>query len=67
MSVKSPCNSICELDPVTGLCFGCLRTSSEIERWSSCGETGKLEILKNCRKRREGGISKKEKQDFKPA
>jgi len=33
-SVPSPCVSICNMDPATGLCSGCLRTIDEIAGWS---------------------------------
>ncbi|TMH42521.1 MAG: DUF1289 domain-containing protein [Betaproteobacteria bacterium] len=26
-AVKSPCNNVCQLDPKSGLCIGCARTS----------------------------------------
>jgi len=32
-SVPSPCVSICNMDPATGLCSGCLRTIDEIAGW----------------------------------
>ena len=31
--VASPCTSVCFIDPVTGLCAGCLRTLDEIAGW----------------------------------
>ena len=27
--IISPCKSICKTDPITGLCYGCARTSSD--------------------------------------
>jgi predicted Fe-S protein YdhL (DUF1289 family) len=32
--VPSPCNSICAIDQVTGLCAGCFRTLDEVAMWS---------------------------------
>ena len=32
--VPSPCNSICTIDQVTGLCAGCFRTLDEVALWS---------------------------------
>jgi len=32
--VPSPCVSICEMSPDTGLCRGCFRTLDEIAAWS---------------------------------
>ena len=31
--VPSPCQQICEIDPDTGWCKGCLRTLDEIAGW----------------------------------
>jgi predicted Fe-S protein YdhL (DUF1289 family) len=31
----SPCVSICQMDPASGLCAGCLRSLQEIGAWSS--------------------------------
>ena len=29
----SPCISVCQIDPATGYCIGCLRTIDEIRDW----------------------------------
>jgi predicted Fe-S protein YdhL (DUF1289 family) len=29
----SPCVSVCQMDPMTGYCIGCLRTIDEIRDW----------------------------------
>jgi predicted Fe-S protein YdhL (DUF1289 family) len=34
IDVPSPCTNVCTIDPVTGLCVGCLRTLDEIALWS---------------------------------
>ena len=31
--IESPCNRVCTLDPVSGLCLGCGRSLAEIARW----------------------------------
>ncbi|MCQ0987908.1 DUF1289 domain-containing protein [Jiella marina] len=33
MTIESPCNQICTLDPRTGFCIGCGRTGEEIAGW----------------------------------
>ncbi|MBL6603310.1 MAG: DUF1289 domain-containing protein [Alphaproteobacteria bacterium] len=33
--LPSPCISICQIDPASGLCVGCYRTRSEIASWRS--------------------------------
>jgi prolyl-tRNA editing enzyme YbaK/EbsC (Cys-tRNA(Pro) deacylase)/predicted Fe-S protein YdhL (DUF1289 family) len=40
-NVPSPCISVCSMDPVSGLCAGCLRTLDEIRQWSSADDTAK--------------------------
>jgi len=32
--LESPCVKVCQLDNAKGVCVGCLRTLSEIARWS---------------------------------
>lgn len=38
--VPSPCISVCQLDPTSRFCIGCLRTVDEIAGWSkfSCDQ-----------------------------
>jgi hypothetical protein len=31
--IISPCKKVCTVDPHSGLCLGCGRSLSEIERW----------------------------------
>ena len=40
MSAESPCNKICTLDAVTGLCIGCGRTTAEIAGWTGMNAKG---------------------------
>jgi len=32
-TATSPCTGVCELDPASGFCRGCLRTLQEIAKW----------------------------------
>ena len=43
--VKSPCTSICAIDPKIGLCVGCKRTIKEIANWSNLSDVEKKKIL----------------------
>jgi predicted Fe-S protein YdhL (DUF1289 family) len=52
-SVPSPCISICEMDPRSGLCIGCLRTLDEIACWSSMDESEKRAVSLELDLRRE--------------
>ncbi len=42
--VPSPCNSVCRMNAVTGLCEGCFRLREEIANWSQMDDTGKRGI-----------------------
>ena len=44
-TLVSPCISVCEIDPVTDLCKGCLRTAAEIGAWRATDRDGKMRIL----------------------
>jgi predicted Fe-S protein YdhL (DUF1289 family) len=42
--VPSPCVSVCQMDPASGLCRGCWRTLDEIAGWGQLGDADKLRI-----------------------
>lgn len=50
--VKSPCISVCEMDPASGLCSGCFRTLDEIAGWISFSNDEKRDVLSRLRERR---------------
>lgn len=43
--IASPCNNICDIDRVSGLCAGCLRTLDEIAIWGSATDAQRQAIL----------------------
>jgi predicted Fe-S protein YdhL (DUF1289 family) len=43
--VPSPCISVCEIIPGTGLCAGCFRTLDEIAAWSVLDAADKRAVL----------------------
>ncbi len=47
--IKSPCNSICKMNKVTGLCEGCFRTLDEIAKWGMAPDEEKIKILENIK------------------
>ena len=51
--VVSPCISVCQLDPRTGLCLGCLRSLEEISSWSRISRNEQREVLVVVAARRE--------------
>lgn len=53
--VPSPCINLCQMDPATGLCRGCMRTIDEIVAWGKASEADKRAVWAEIR-RREAGI-----------
>ena len=51
-ALPSPCISVCQLDPVSGQCLGCYRTSAEIAAWRSMSSAAQGELLEALRQRR---------------
>lgn len=55
--ISSPCNKVCVVDGVTGLCFGCGRTLPEIAKWGGLSEPERLAIMAGLAERmREKGL-----------
>ena len=51
-ALPSPCISVCQLDPVSGQCLGCYRTSAEIAAWRSMSAEAQGELLEALHQRR---------------
>jgi predicted Fe-S protein YdhL (DUF1289 family) len=49
--VPSPCVSLCEMAPDTGLCRGCLRTIDEIVAWGSADDAYKRAVWQEIHRR----------------
>lgn len=49
--VPSPCVSLCQMDPETGLCHGCLRTIDEIVNWSGADDDFKRAVWLEIKRR----------------
>jgi predicted Fe-S protein YdhL (DUF1289 family) len=45
MTIESPCNLVCTLDPSSGYCFGCGRTGDEIACWTSLTATERRALM----------------------
>ena len=50
--IPSPCVAVCQLDPKTGLCIGCLRSMEEISLWPRASNEERLAILAELKDRR---------------
>ena len=50
--VRSPCTSVCVLDPEHRVCIGCYRTIDEIASWGSASDDAKRAILAQLPTRR---------------
>jgi predicted Fe-S protein YdhL (DUF1289 family) len=55
--IASPCVNICQMNPFTGLCRGCLRTLDEIAGWLDFSAAEKLAVLDSLEERRRKGNS----------
>ncbi len=49
--VPSPCVSLCQMVPSTGLCSGCLRTLEEIVNWGSADDHYRRAVYAAIRRR----------------
>jgi len=45
VTITSPCNKICTVDPGSGICIGCGRTLDEIGRWLSLTENDRARVM----------------------
>jgi predicted Fe-S protein YdhL (DUF1289 family) len=43
--IESPCNRVCTLDPVSGLCRGCGRSLDEIARWTQMTDAERARVV----------------------
>jgi len=41
----SPCAGICQIDPASGYCVGCARTSAEIGGWGGMSDDERRAVL----------------------
>jgi hypothetical protein len=52
MSVPSPCQKICRLDPLGRMCVACFRTLDEIGDWWEMDDEAKRKTIAECERRR---------------
>lgn len=50
-AMKSPCILVCSIDPATGYCFGCGRTSAEIAGWMNYSDSERETIMQGLAER----------------
>jgi uncharacterized protein len=50
--VESPCVNICQMDPVTGYCIGCLRRIEEIAGWMDLSNEERRAIVAQLEERK---------------
>jgi predicted Fe-S protein YdhL (DUF1289 family) len=43
--IETPCEKICVLDAASGLCRGCGRSLSEIERWTAYSDGERARVM----------------------
>ena len=51
--IPSPWIGVCEIDPGTGFCRGCLRNGEEIGAWRDARDDERREILRRIATRRD--------------
>ena len=56
-AVPSPCISVCQLDPVSNLCIGCLRSLEEIRDWPVMAAAEKRAVLTKLEQRKRAETS----------
>ena len=67
IDLPSPCVSVCEIDPATRFCRGCLRTAAEIASWRDLDYDAKLDLLETLRgRRREMGLPERRQTRRRP-
>ena len=49
--VPSPCVSVCQMDPDSGLCRGCWRSIDEIAGWGTLPDEARLQIWSRIEER----------------
>jgi predicted Fe-S protein YdhL (DUF1289 family) len=49
---RSPCISVCRIDPEDGLCIGCQRTIDEIAGWGTMSPEQRMEVWRLIAERR---------------
>jgi len=52
-AIKTPCEKICIVDDVSGLCRGCGRGMTEIERWAAFSDSERSRIMSELPRRLE--------------
>ncbi len=55
--VPSPCVNVCQMDPNSGLCRGCMRTIEEIGGWMDFSNPEKVAVLEKIEARRGTGVT----------
>ncbi|HZD62233.1 MAG TPA: DUF1289 domain-containing protein [Xanthobacteraceae bacterium] len=51
--IKTPCNKVCTLDPISASCIGCGRTLAEIGAWSRMSDAERAHIMAELPRRLE--------------
>ena len=57
-NVVSPCISVCKTDPISGLCYGCARSSEDKKKWKdeNTSNEWKLKNIEEIRNRLNGFV-----------
>jgi hypothetical protein len=45
MSIQTPCNKVCTIDPASRLCAGCGRSLDEIAGWTALTDAERARVM----------------------
>ena len=57
--IISPCEKVCAVDPLSGLCLGCGRNLTEIERWARYSDGERMRVMAELPQRLEAMRARK--------
>jgi hypothetical protein len=57
VTILSPCEKICIADPASGLCRGCGRSLTEIERWTAYSDDERARVMRELPRRIEAMLA----------
>ena len=55
-TITSPCINVCQMNPATGWCEGCLRSIEEITAWGRLNESQRMAICADLPHRRTSAL-----------
>ena len=63
MTIESPCVLVCSIEPTTGYCWGCGRTTREITGWAVYSDEQRTEVMDELPERMAALPERKKRQN----